>query len=213
MDSDVFPEHSRDAARRQLEPFHDRFIAAIREAVRKFNAIEPPTALYALSKSKRAKATAIWAFIMEEVRTTMSHEPGLRLVEQYGTIEIHVGDNMVARIKKMRPDGFTSNYMTPRVTDFHSADQGELFEHMWGKPLRVDVGYIEDETGMQVAQILVAHRRNPGSIDWTYEMTPPADVLPLPVGPMAPAPTTDPARVVARVSENANPNKAQGTDE
>jgi hypothetical protein len=209
----VFPDLSPEAARRQLEPFHDRFIAAIKEAVRKFNSIEPPIVLYAIAKSKRAKANAIWALIMEEVRTTMGDVAGLEVKEVYGTIEIHVGENLVARIKKMQPDGMTANYRTARVTDFHTDDQGELFENQWAKPMRVDVGYIEDETGTQVAEIMVAHRRYPRTVHWTYSMTPPADVQPMPAAPTPIAPAGDETQVVARQSENANPDTAQGTDD
>jgi len=210
----VFPDHSKAATQRAIEPFNERFIAAIKEGVRKFNLIEP-SLLYPIFKRKRAKATAIWAFIMEEVETTMRDVPGLKLNEVYGTIEVLIGENILARIKKMRPDGMTANIMTARVTDFHTADQGELFGEMWARPLKVDVGYIEDETGTQVATIMVAHRRNPGRVHWTYEMTPPADVQPLPVAPSVPVapPRSGETQIVARESENANTNTAQGTDD
>jgi hypothetical protein len=210
----VFPDLSSDAARRELEPFHERFIAAIREGVRKFNTIEP-SLLYPIFKRKRAKANAIWAFIQEEIEATFRDVQGLELKERYETIEVHIGTNMVARIKKMRPDGMTANYRTARVTEFHTAEQGELFAMMWAKPMRVDIGYIEDETGTQVAQIMVAHRRSPRSIHWTYPMLPPADVTPMPVEPTPThTPSTGETRVVGRKPENKDKEQeARGTDD
>jgi hypothetical protein len=210
----VFPDLSRDSARAQLEPFHEKFIAAIKEAVRLFNTIDPPL-LYRLVKWKRVKANAMWGFIVEEIENTFRDTAGIRVVKRQGSIEIEVGENTVARVKKMRPDGFTANYMTARVTEFHTADQGELFAEVWARPMRLDIGYIEDETGTQVAKIMVARRWNPGRIHWTYEMTPPADgdVLPFPVDATTPVAPADDSRIVARESENAKPNTAQGTDD
>lgn len=210
METDVFPDLSRDAARAELEPFHEQFIAAIKEGVRLFNTIEP-SLLYRLVKWKRVKANSMWGFIAHEIEDTFRDVPGIRVVPRHGSIEIEVGENTVARIKKMRPNGFTSNYMTPRVTEFHTmADQGELFERMWARPRRVDIGYIEDETGTQVAEILVAQRDTPSRVAFTYPMTTAAAVTPMSVEPSAPAATEETTRIVPREAENES---AQGTDD
>ena len=210
-DEPVFPDLSRDAARAELEPHHEKFIAAIKEGVRLFNTIEPPL-LYRLVKSKRVKANAMWGFITEEIENTFRDVPGIRVVPRHGSIEIEVGENMVARIKKMHPSGFTSNYMTPRVTEFHTEGQGELFESMWAQPMRVDIGYIEDATGTQVAEILVARRSSPSVIAWKYPMTEPAAVTPMPVTPteteQPAAASTEETRIVARENDQAH-----GTDD
>lgn len=209
----VFPDLSSDAARAELEPFHDVFIGAIKEGVSRFNTIEP-TLLYVLVRSKRVKANCVWAFIVDAIETAFRDVPEVRVVPRAGSVEIEIGTNTVARIKKMRPDGFTSNYMTARVTAFHSADQGELFEYMWAQPMRVDIGYIEDETGTQVAEIMVARRSSPAVIAWTYSMTTPPDVMPMPVSPKRPVTPPVPAentRVVAR--EDKKHHETQGTDD
>ena len=205
----MFPDLSSDAARGQLEPFHDQFIVAIKEGVRLFNTI-PPTLLYRLVKWKRVKANAMWGFIVEEIENTFREVPGIRLKKRHGSIEIEVGENTIARVKKMRPDGFTSNYMTHRVSAFHSADQGELFERLWAQPMKVDIGYIEDETGTHVAEILVARRDTPRRIAWTYAITSPATVTSMPVEPVAPAAAAEEeTRIEAREAENQS---TQGTD-
>lgn len=217
----VFPDLSSAAARRELEQYHDRIVAVIREAVRKYNRIDPST-LFVLSRRPRSKAVGLWAFIMWEVEATLRDLPGLKLVERFDTLELHVGMNLVARIKKMKPNGFTSNYRTARVADFHTAEQGELFvasqgelfSHTWAKPLCVDIGYILDETGMEVADVMVARRVTPERVHWTYSMLPPADVTPLPVAPVVPIrPRSDEARVVARNTQPSTEKEAaQGTD-
>jgi hypothetical protein len=205
----VFPDLSSDAAREQLEPFHAQFIAAIQEGVRLFNTI-PPTLLYRLVKWKRTKANSVWAFIVEEIENTFRDVPGIKVVPRHGSVEIEVGENMVARIKKMRVDGFTSNYPTARVSAFHTADQGELFELLWAQPMKVDIGYIEDETGTHVAEILVARRDTPSVMAWTYPMTGPGDVTSLPVTTTVPdAPAAGGTQIVAREGEN----ESQGTDD
>lgn len=208
----VFPDLSAAAARTELEPFHEKFIAAINEAVRQFNTIPPPL-LYRLVKWKRVKANAMWGFIVDEVEKTFRDVPGIRVVPRHGSVEIEIGDNTIARIKKMRPNGFTANYMTPRVTQFHSADQGELFARMWAHPMRVDIGYIEDETGTQVAEIMVARRKSPSEIAWTYPMTAPAAVTPIPVTQTTEAEVAEiqKTRIVPRVDKQDS--EAQGTDD
>jgi hypothetical protein len=207
-DQPVFPDLSSDAAREQLEPYHAQFVAAIKEGVRLFNTM-PPSLLYRLVKWKRVKANSMWAFIVDEIENTFREVPGVTVKPRYGSVEIEVGKNMVARIKKMRPDGFTSNYPTARVGAFHSADQGELFAHEWAQPMKVDIGYIEDETGTHIAEILVARRNTPSSIAWTYPMTSPATITAMPVETAASAETGDTTRIVAREADNA----AQGTDD
>lgn len=204
----MFPDVSEEAARTQIEPFHDQFISAIKEAVRLFNTIEPPL-LYRLVKHARVKANSLWGFIMHEIEETFRDASGIRVVPRKGSIEIEIGDNIVARIKKMKPSGFTSNYMTARVTEFHSADQGELFERMWARPLRVDIGYIEDATGTQIAEIMVARRDTPRHVDWKYPMTVAASVTTIPVATTTTETSKEATQVVGREVEN----EAQGTDD
>jgi len=210
MEAHVFPDLSAEAAREQLEPFHDRFVTAIKEGVRKFNTI-PPLLLYPLVKWKRVKANSVWAYIVEEIEATFRGVDGIRVVTRQGSVEIEIGANTVARIKKMRPDGFTSNYPTARVTAFHTADQGELFELLWAQPMKLDIGYVEDETGTRVAEVLVARRDTPSSMAWTYPMTAPAAVTSLPSEVQAPAAAEAKTEIVGRKAEAEN--EAQGTDD
>ena len=208
----MFPDLSAEAAREQLGPFHKQFVAAINEGVRTFNSI-PPALLYPLVKWKRVKANSVWAYIVEEIEKTFRDVPGILVVPRHGSVEIEVGTNTVARIKKMRPDGFTSNYATARVTAFHTADQGELFELLWAQPMKLDIGYVEDETGMRVAEILVARRDTPGSMAWTYPMTAPAIVTSLPFEVPAPIAAEATTKIVGRAVEAENEAQAQGTDD
>jgi hypothetical protein len=210
-DVDVFPDLSSSAARKQLEPFHARIVAAIHEGVRRFNSI-PATLLYPMVKWKRVKANGVWAFIVEEIENTFRDVPGIKVVPRHGSVEIEIGTNTVARIKKMRPDGLTSNYQTKRVKEFHSDAQGELFEQTWAQPMKLDIGYIEDETGTRVVEVMVARRDRPNHVAWTYPMTAPAAVTSLPFEVTAPAAAIEATtEIVGRKAEGDN--EAQGTDD
>jgi hypothetical protein len=234
----VFPELSAESCRAQLEPYKAALLDAMEAGVKRFNAIQPAETLYILSKRRRSRRTAIWACIMHEIETTMAGMEGLRLVPKYETIELYFGENMVARIKAMNPQGFTSNYMTPRVRAFHterrrkgrtyaSPDQGELFTVLWAVPVRVDIGYVDDELQIAIAKVMVARRRTPKELAWVFELTNAPLVVPLPAptfdtaivakNPSAsdaeapPTKSTRP-RIVAR-QKDSNQHEAQGTDE
>lgn len=205
----MFPDLSENAARAEIDPFNEKFIAAIKEGVRKFNAIEP-SLLLTLVRWKRVKANAIWSFIQVEIENVFRGVNGIRVVPRHGSIEIEIGGNTIARIKKMREDGFTSNYMTARVTEFHSAGQGELFGDMWAQPMKVDIGYIEDATGTQVAQIMVARRDRPNHVAWKYGIMAPAAVTPMPIQPAAAEEAGEQTRIVPREDDKES---AHGTDD
>lgn len=151
---------------------------------------------------------------MEEIEDTFREVPDVRVVHRQGSVEIEIGSNTIARIKKMRADGFTSNYLTPRAKAFHGSElQGELFSLVWAQPMRLDIGYIEDETGTHVAEVKVARRSSPSRVAWTYPMTESAEVTPMSIpeteeAASAPAEGT---RVVARKGDTDA--AAQGTDD
>jgi hypothetical protein len=187
----LFPELSANACREQFEPYRERITAAINAGVKRFNEIQPAETLYVLAKRKRSRRTAIWACIMYEIETTLAEVPGLKLVAKFETIELYFGENMVGRIKAMDPKGFTSNYQTPRVKAFHtergrrgrtyaSEDQGELFAVMWSAPMRIDIGYLDDELGVAVAKIMLARRRTPRIMAFVIEVTDEPLVIPIP---------------------------------
>jgi hypothetical protein len=207
----VFPDVSSAAARAQLDPHSQHIIEAMETGVRRFFEIQPATALYTLSKNPRVKANAIWAFITEEIETKFADVDGVKLVPRFGSLEIHVGPNMIARVKKMQPNGFTSNYSTKRVREFHSANQGELFATLWAKPMRVDIGYVENETGSGIAEIKVARRLKPRAMDWVYAMTRITKVTPIPAG--AEAPATRESQVVGRIADSQPSTQVAGNNE
>ena len=208
----LFPELSADACRAEFAPYRERITAAIKAGVKRFNEIQPAETLYILAKRKRSRRTAIWACIMHEIETTLAEMPGLKLVPKFEMIELYFGENMVGRIKAMDPKGFTSNYQTPRVKAFHtergrkgrtyaSEDQGELFAVMWSTPMRVDIGYLDDELGLAVAKIMVARRRTPKVIAWVIDVTDAPVVVPIPVPAAADLPAASEGREASESSE------------
>lgn len=175
-----FPDTSRDAAAAQLQPYHDLLRAIFRNAVATFNSI-PPELLLPLMKWSRTRANCIWAYAMDELERAFPEGGAVKLEIRYGSVEIGFGPNLTARLKKMSPAGFTSNYPTKRVQAYHSDDQGELFIVSWSKPLRVDIGYVLNDTATAVDQVMVARRKAPTIMDWVYVIEEPDSTTPLPI--------------------------------
>lgn len=175
----MFPSTSAEEVMKQLEPFHDQLYGIFARAVAKFNEI-PPQLLLPLMRWNRSRACCIWAFAMEELELAFPPESSVMLTTKHETIEMHVGPNLVARLKKMTPGGFTSNYPTRRVRAYHDPDQAELFALYWAKPSRVDIGYILNETATGVEQVMVSHRKSFTIMDWFYTITTPDSGTPIP---------------------------------
>jgi hypothetical protein len=195
-----FPDTSADATMAQLEPFQAQIREILSTAVVTFNMIQP-SLLLPLVRWNRSRATCIWAYAMEGLEQAFPQGGPVKLDVKYETITIHVGTNLVARLKKMTPAGFTSNYPTRRARQYHTADQGELFVLQWAKPLRVDIGYVLNDTGTGVEQVLVAHRKTPQIIDWVREIPAPDSGAPIPLAKQ-PVPADGSARVQARRAGN-----------
>lgn len=221
----MYPDLSAEACRAELAPFRERINAAIHAGVRRFNAIQPAETLYVLSKRRRSRRTAIWACIMHELETALADVPGLTLARKYDTLELHVGANLVGRVKAMDAKGFTSNYQTPRVKEFHterrgrggrtyaSEHQGELFTVLWAAPMRVDIGYVDDELQIGVAKIMTARRRTPKQIAWVFDMTDAPVVVPIPTTAPAAAASKDESRIVARQPDTKATDNKTDSDE
>jgi hypothetical protein len=151
-----------------------------------------------LTKSKRATRTAVWQYMMWEAERLLSDLPGVRGARDFETMTWEVDGRVLIRFKHVSPQGLSANYPTKRARSFTNDDQCEIFEEMWSAPLRVDVGYVLDETGLDAARVLVVRRRG-ADVDWVYEVEPPATgVLVVPIEPVAPLTTRPGVRIVAR---------------
>jgi hypothetical protein len=187
-----------------LEPHHPAFWRAISNAFKRFR--ELPVADQAIfSANRRTKANVIWSYITYEAGLELAQSAGVILRTQFesATYEITQGQ-IESRIKKVNSQGFSRNYPTRRALSFHSVGQYEIFPEMWSAPIHVDIGYVPNELGLDVDQVLVVLRQG-SEIIWSYEIDPPtaaAVVLPLPVPGKPPKPT----RVVAK----RKPKKSRG---
>lgn len=167
-----FPDLSENATMEQLAPYNDQLYEIFVNAVKTFNQI-PPELQLPLLRWKRTHANCIWAYMMVELDKAFPPGSPVKLKEEYGSITIIFNDNLIGRLKKMSPDGFTANYQTKRVKAYHSGDQGELFRLIWSKPLRVDIGYLLNETGTGVDRVMVARRKAPKFMDWVSQIAAP----------------------------------------
>lgn len=202
----MFPDTSAAACQAALEPYHEQLKAIATKGIAKFNEM-PADYRLPFMRFKKGLATGMWVFVMDELMrtypegdkncTTYPH-----FKKRYDSIEIHFGANLVARIKKMNDAGFTSNYPTKRNNAYHTDDQAELFVVMWAAPLRVDVGYVLNEFATVAERVMVARRKTPSVIDWTYNITEPDTGAPVPLH-KSPVPTTPETLVAARGSEES----------
>ena len=208
----MYPDTSADAVMEQLEPFQQRLVAIFQTAVAKFNSI-PPELLLPLVRWNRSRSTCIWAFAMAELEQAFAAETGVVLVVKYESIEIRFNANLIARLKKMAATGFTTNYPTGRVKDYHNENQGELFALQWAKPVRVDIGYLPNETGTAVERVMVAKRRSHRVMHWTRPIELPETGTPIPLEkrPVTPLPSTGETRIEARVSDENTKQEPTGT--
>lgn len=204
----MFVDTSVEAAREQLEPYHDQLHQIFVNAVRTFNQI-PPNLLLPLMRFQRTKANCIWAYAIQELELAFPEGSPVKLKHEHGSVTITFGPNHIGRLKKMSADGFTSNYLTHRVKAFHNASQGELFQFLWSKPIRVDIGYLMNETSTGVERVMVARRKAPRFMDWMYPIFAPNSGAPVPIAKTMPA-KDDTAHVEAK--RQADADVAQGSD-
>jgi hypothetical protein len=161
----------------QLEPYHARLHEIFKRAVARFRSL-PDDDLVVFTRFKRGQAVAIWGYLMDEV---LREFPLDQLTIKFESIEINFGPNLMGRLKKMSAGGFTSNYPTDRANAYHTEDQGELFVFFWAKPIRIDIGYLLNDTGTDVDRVMVAHRKAPRMIDWVYVIDGPDAGTPQPI--------------------------------
>jgi hypothetical protein len=190
---------SAAACRRILEPYHSQLWEIAAGGVACFRSL-PAEHQLILASSKRCHRTMVWQFMMWEAARLLSATPNVLPLRKFETTNYEIDGRVLVRFKKLDPDGMSSNYPTPRALSFVGDEQYELFEAMWSAPLRVDVGYVLDKTGLGVELILVSRRRG-SKVDWIYPIPAPANgvlTLPLrPAAPLAPAATTA-TRVLSR---------------
>jgi hypothetical protein len=190
---------SATACRRILEPYHPQLWEIAAGGVACFRSL-PAEHQFILAASKRCHRTIVWQYMMWEAVRVLTNVVGIVPQRKFESTNYEFDGRVLVRFKKLDGSGMSSNYPTPRALSFIGDEQYELFEAIWSAPIRVDVGYVLDETGLGVAKILVSRRRG-NKVDWLYEIPMPSDgVLTLPVRPSAPvAPAASTAtRVLSR---------------
>ncbi len=193
----MLPDSSVEVCRNHLEPYHGTFWHAFERAFAQFRSLTPDHQRI-FSTTKRSKTNVMWAFFMEEANKLMANDAGVvpHTIHETTTFEIKSGQ-IETRLKKVTPEGISRNYPTKRARAFHTVGQFEIFSDLWSAPIRVDVGYVPDDTGLNLAQVLVVFRQG-NNVVWMYEIErPESGAVVLPITTPVPGPAT-PARVVAK---------------
>lgn len=192
----MLPDVSEPACRKVLEPYHDALWRIASGGVEGFRQL-PENDQRILGASKRSKANAIHAYMMDEAANELMAIPGITPHTKYESTTYEFPGQIESRFKKLSAEGKSSNYPTPRALSFIGMAQYEIFADQWAAPIRLDIGYVLDKLGQAVEKVLVV-RRNGRFVDWMYEIEAPAvsiAVVPI-LSPVAPAPT--PVRIVAK---------------
>ena len=183
----MFP--SETFVRSILAPHEPRIAGIYERAWAKVSAM-PERASFDL---KRTVATVMHQMTMNELRAEYHGESGVHLMEGHETIRLLVGRRVAIRLKKMDERGYTRAaptqatlaFTTPALPlPFSSEDFPDL--------CAVDVGYVLNELGTRLEDILVA-ARDQDAVLWSYAIdrgapaTAGATLFPAPVAPTSPA--------------------------
>src|SRR6266576_1923060 len=130
----MLPDTSMDACRRVLEPFHDRLFTVASNAWDRYMLI-PAEARVALARWKRARANAVWAFMMDAAQVLFENDPAVRSRLAFDTLTFEFCNTVLVRFKKMDAEGLSSNYPTARAESYNNSGQFEMFAEMWSAPI------------------------------------------------------------------------------
>lgn len=141
---------------------------------------------------KRAVATLMHQFMMNEVRAEFSADEGdVRLMEGHETIRLLVARTLVVRLKKMDGRGLARAISTQATLMLTNVVERQLFDSAEVPPIfHVDMGYVLNHLETRIEHILVVARSG-DSVIWSYEADRGADevaavITPPPAAPLSP---------------------------
>lgn len=142
---------------------------------------------------KRTVATVMHQMTMNELRAEYHGERGVHLMEEHETIRLLVDRRVAIRLKKMDERGYTRAAPTQATLAFTTPEKPLPFSQEDLPDLcSVDVGYVLNELGTRLEDILVA-ARDRDAVLWSYAIdrgapaTATATLIPAPLAPTSPA--------------------------
>jgi hypothetical protein len=123
----------------------------------------PADARATLARTSKGVAVNIWALATDEA---IKHFFKVGIVPRlrHGTFEFPIHQNIVARFKLTDSRGTTSNYRTKRAIAYdHGLPLPDVPEL-----LRVTVGWVPNENGTGIADVLIALQ---GPVKWCYSIS------------------------------------------
>lgn len=198
------PVLSSDEAKRQLQPYFEKFIECINGAWKQW--IEYPLRH---TLDNRARASFIYAATVYRAKATFSGlEPFLKFTSTGNSFFLYVGDHVKLRFKKLCADGTYSNLMTRRQIAL------QLQQNIPGMlpGTYLTVGYKLDKLQQNIQERMVTLQVN-NTIKYFIDLD--EEVASGDSGkitPMSPAPSPSPARRRVKPRDNAKKNtgKAKG---
>lgn len=201
----MLPDASEAACRKALQPYHETIWRIVAGGIDGFRQL-PEDDQRILGATKRSKANAIHAYMMDQAASELLAIPGITPHTKYESTTYEFPGQIESRFKKLSPQGKSSNYPTPRALSFIGVAQYEIFAEQWSAAIRLDIGYVLDRLGQSLERVLVV-RRNGRFVDWMYEIEAREGAAVVPIStPLAPAPT--PVRIVAKGANKKRTHKS-----
>lgn len=157
--------HSIEAVMERLDGSLDAFDRIARQAHATYRAYNP---LHLVEHSPRAQAACIYDHMVAEATRLFDGNPKVRPLELNGLLLWAFEDHTLVRFKKMDEDGRSRNYPTRQAIAF---DRQYRLEGVPPEPSRITVGYLLDETKVELVRVQVARPGRRG-VDWCAAIVP-----------------------------------------
>jgi hypothetical protein len=129
----------------------------------------------------RTRANVVFDLIAGYALAEFDEDQNVRIIQKDETVKLLIGDAILLRIKKANEAGLGSNIPTQSVLEF--VCQEPEIPGLLPDVYRIEVCYVEDVSGAEIASVSVTARDNDVKL-WSYEIghaeSGSADIMPFP---------------------------------
>ncbi len=159
-------DSSIETVMRRIAHLLPDFDHVVRSGFSKYRTYPPE---FLIEHSKRTAANCVYDHILANALVAFDERPEIRPIEAPGGLRLWVVEEAVVfRVKKMDEDGKSRNYPTKQAMDF---DQMQPIDGVPDAPVRVNIGYLLDDTETQIRRVQVARPNGP-NVDWCAAILP-----------------------------------------
>jgi hypothetical protein len=145
-----------------LLPYHPQITRTILGAWKEHRE-QNPEFLLKTSAHGRTRAAIQWSLMVDHAKAQFRETP-VKVEEKGGTCNFQLG-GLLFRLKKLDRKGFSRNYATQMSLDFYAQVEIDGIPAV----LRLDIGYILNDTATAIAEIRVVRREGTRK-KWDYSI-------------------------------------------